>query len=190
MSEGDWIPESMQRDPTLEELQEYDETYGNLPPFGGAIAGFEFDPDPSADPFCQVSGSVSPDPFPLAIGYFPPNSFEIYEPISYLCTDGSLNHSARFFQISDHQPYGLAASFTVRFWGGPRIVYESLPEPLIEAIDVGGTTALLLKSGLPSGFGSAAVLVPLTGETGYIEVSGSDMPADELLKIAEGISQG
>jgi hypothetical protein len=152
------------------------------PIFEGEVNGFRLvrsNSDGSADltPLCQATHFEPSDV--LAFGYLPPGTAPVSQQSAAICPNGEvLFHNQEFLY-----EYG---SIGVTLLYGEKAVISLSPEDRVKPVDVHGQLGVFEEPLIPEGNGYSKLAFALGGGHVVMEVTG--LPADETIKIAEGIS--
>lgn len=180
LTEGDWVPPAASVKVTAD-----------LPPpspkhVGEVINGIRI-VDPAAPAAisadtCSVPVQRSSIPFPLEVTYLPPNTFAAIEPEVLVCPDDGTITATVHYQIGAP---GALASFTIVYGASAAALAYGNGE--VAPIEINGlkgvTVAAQTQRGVETGFSRVTLKTP----GGILEVGGSRMPLDELVKIAQGV---
>ena len=190
VTEGDWIPPGTTKEAMLEGTAAAETLQAaNAPLFDGEIGGFRIGASVGKRETACPPGTASvgtADKFPFTLKYLPPNTFETYEPYLMLCPDGAVYGAMRLFQISAGGEAFREAEFKVEFAGAEKSIQAQFLEQTLSTGSVGGKIGVEVRPLTASGFGRSRVLLPY--EKGYVQVTAYNLPFDEVLRIAEGVS--
>ena len=190
VTEGDWIPPGTTKDAFLEGTAASESLQAaNAPLYDGEIGGFRIGASVEKRETACPPGTASAgtaDKFPFTLKYLPPNTFETYEPYLMLCPDGAVYGAMRLFQIGAGGEAFDEAVFKVEFVGAEKAVNAQLLEQTLSTGSVAGRTSVEVHPLTASGFGGSRVLLPF--EKGFVQVTAYNLPFDEVLRIAEGVS--
>jgi hypothetical protein len=132
--------------------------------------------------------SVTPEEMPFRIDYLPAGSFEDTEPFLRVCPDGSIYVALRAFRLyPEGVPAGPYGSISVRILGGEvGLPHDIFGPHRVKPGTVRGVPAIFIEPWTPEGSGESVVAWPVKG--GILEVYAIDVPFEEVLKVAEGVS--
>lgn len=131
---------------------------------------------------------------PLDVGYLPPNTYQTHQPQIATCPGGEIWMTVRLFRVSlayvGMDSLGSRADISVAYFDRTR----AIPIPIadvqeVQAGTLNGHPAVFVKPLTPEGYGLSAILIATDDpEVGFFAVSAFNLPFDELMKVAEGVS--
>jgi hypothetical protein len=196
VTEGDWVPPALEEDAYkrgVDLMQELSERGSS--PITVQVNGFTVAPIEEWTPNlpCTSGAEIRADS-PLVLVYLPENTYETHEPQIVVCPAGDIWMTTRSFRVS--LEYGEIdrpedrAQVTVAYFDRTR----SLPLPIaefqqVESGTINGHPAVFVKPLTPEGYGRSEILFATDHPTmGFFEVSAWNVPFEETIKIAEGLS--
>jgi hypothetical protein len=179
VTEGDWEPPGVRNLPTPDPQ----ERPLKAKHVGEVVNGIRIaDFGETVTSPCPGEQRKSGEPLPFEVKYLPPNTFEIARPSVFVCPDGELAGAGRSFQIGDQ---GGLAVFVISYSASEPIAYGWGD---YTAMTINGWPSVAIDSVKNNGAAVGGAVVVMDTPNGFLEVTGTIMPLDELIKIAEGIS--
>ena len=187
VTEGDWIPPA--RDPdAIRRGEEALKAADQKPVFKGEFNGFFFgfaerrnrplhcDPSDTS----SLSDSEAEQSTPLKLAYLPPNTWQLAA-VTRICPDGLVNSAAFAFRIDRMETLNMAY-----FRSSRPLARIDVSIDRIEAGTINGRPAIIINPVTPEGYSDSEVV--FTTSDGYVVVDAEDLPLEEVLKIAEGLT--
>jgi hypothetical protein len=175
VTEGDWEPPGFRNLPTQDKPIAAQHV-------GEIINGIRIlDFGQSAARACPGKQQAADLPFPFLATYLPPNSFEMAKPWVGTCPNGEIDSAGRSFQIGGE---GALAIFGIVYAAAEPVAYGFGD---IEPMTINDWPAVAIAPAKNNGVEVGQGAVVMDTPNGVIEVSGSGMPLDELVKIAQGL---
>jgi len=168
------------------------------PRFIGTLNGFPFiDPSEQAEIPDPCAGRKLTfieddlDAIPFELTYLPPDTFEYQPPYVTTCQDGQreiILNAVREFENGRliEGEANLGAPFTVTYSDMEPVVLSIAPASRVGATTVNGHPGVIIRPVTPEGYAEGMVVFK-RDDGGTVEIRGTYMPMDELLKIAEGV---
>jgi hypothetical protein len=137
-------------------------------------------PDCTTDSRILSEAEIQATPYRIDIPpYLPPGAIENEAPYGIECQSDLISAFRRF----DFRPYGGAVSIFRHV--GRWTIEWGVSAGRISSGTIEGRKAAFIKPLTPEGFGDSAILV--REAWGVTQISGDDLPFDELTRIAEGV---
>ena len=191
VTEGDWVPPALE-DAAYERGVELAAAAGEGETV--AVNGFtvttpqDFVPNFPCETDIETVEGVSP----VEAGYLPPNTYETQKPSISTCPNGDIWITGHLYRVSlEYGPRdAVGAVISVAYFDRTRQLDVSrLDIQEIESGTVNGYDAVFIKPITEEGYGRAAILFGTDdAEIGFYSVITSNLPFEETLKIAEGLS--
>ena len=187
LTEGDWVPPATSPD-VFERGEAALRAEIKKPVFEGEFNGFLFGASARERlmPFhClsndtrRLTGDEAKAVSSLKLGYLPPNTWEEIV-VAGVCPDGVANVVA--YELRVAQYYRISVNY---FRGNAAIGIDASKER-IEATTVDARPGILVRPLTPEGYGLSAVAFKT--DEGYVHVYGDDIPLEEVIKVAEGVT--
>jgi len=197
VTEGDWVPPALGEEAT----QRGEDLFLDLvqtrdAPTSVELNGFTVGPYDEWVPNlpCSTSEAKIEKQSPLMVGYLPPNTYETHERQTITCPSDEIWMTVLTFRVSlayqGADTIGSRAEIRVAYFDRTRALpVPSLQVHEVKAGRVNGRDALFIMPISEDGYGQSMILFA-TGdsEIGFFEVQAFNLPFEELLKIAEGLS--
>jgi len=188
LTEGDWVPPATSPD-VFERSEAALQAEIKKPVFEGEFNGFLFGAYARERPrpfHClsndtrRLTGDEAKAASPLKLGYLPPNTWEEIV-VAYVCPDGVANVVA--YELLVAQYYQISVNY---FRSTEAVLVISTSSERVEATTVNGHPGVVVRPVTPEGYGRSAVAFKT--DEGYVHVYGADIPLEEVIKVAEGVT--
>ena len=188
LTEGDWVPPATASD-ALKKGAEALQAEIKKPVFEGEFNGFLFGAYARERPrpfHClsndtrRLTGDEAKAVSPLKLGYLPPNTWEEIV-VAGVCPDGVANVVA--YELLVAQQYRLPMNY---FRSNEAVIHIDASRERVEATTVNGRPGVVVRPLTPEGYGQWAVAFKT--DDGYVEVLAQNIPLEEVIKVAEGVT--
>ena len=185
LTSGDYISSSFPFEAVAEKGLALEEAEREKPQFEGTINGFRIysiehameDPSVRKEECVVARFELTSQ---MTFGYLPPGTFARSPQYAGICPDGSISWILQEF-LTKH------GSFDIGYQAGERAFGYAASSGRVQAAEVGGQPAVIIRPLIPEGFGQFGVAVATENGFIIVDVRATGLPLSEIMKIAEGV---